>query len=74
MLDGEPFAEKTSGKAVVIDGRFYFPAPSAPSGPALQRAAANRAPVPRSSIAPERRPPDPESLRRATSSFAMPPS
>src|SRR5262249_43690777 len=47
----------TRAKAVVIDGRFYFPQTSAPP---LQRSAANRPPAPAASFAPDRRPPDPE--------------
>jgi imidazolonepropionase-like amidohydrolase len=58
LLDGEPFAEKTRAKAVVIDGRFYYPPAVPPSGPPLQRA--SRAPAPPGRIAPERMPPTPE--------------
>jgi imidazolonepropionase-like amidohydrolase len=64
LLDGEPFAEKTNAKAVVIDGRFYYPPASAPSGPPAPRMAAGRTPTPPSSIAPERRPPEPEPQAR----------
>lgn len=63
LLDGDPFAEKTHAKAVVIDGRFYFP-PVAPATPSTQRNASATPLVPESGIAPERRPPGPEPASR----------
>jgi imidazolonepropionase-like amidohydrolase len=63
LLDGEPFAEKTHAKAVVIDGNFYYP-PVAPATPATQRNAAAAPPVPESGIAPERQPPIPQPAAR----------
>jgi len=59
LLDGELFEEKTRARAVVIDGQFYFPSPTA-AGAAAVGARLRSGPGPAKTPAPHRKPPEAE--------------